>query len=379
MDFYVTLPSNGSMNVYPDNKKSNFTILFNTPMVLDGNYEVALANITCTPIIKNDYGKIIIKNSKKYAFLRDYPEEDIILNLSDTKNFQDKINNEFQEAIQRHEFINNTLIFNFIKLLKSTYLNKITSQIDIIYVFYDIQDKHTNNPNFYIPVNSSKVVWDKLFIKDNFICIKREDFYNQIPYTHKVVLLGGFLLGKYNNEDINAIMTAIINNKANEYLSDWENIFIKYYSKLLNSREDTGFTTLKAELLDNKIKLTSNSKLKLHAEGICKDLIFKNQEIELDKYYYVPGQLKLTKFGIIYCDIIQEQVFGEDYRQVLQVIALDSDTQSISNNMDLQYVPVKKNFINSINISIKSLTGEYIKFDDDFIYTIVKLHFRKVL
>jgi hypothetical protein len=47
--------------------------------------------------------------------------------------------------------------------------------------------------------------------------------------------------------------------------------------------------------------------------------------------------------------------------------------------MDLQYVPVKKNFINSINISIKSLTGEYIKFDDDFIYTIVKLHFRKVL
>ena len=375
MDFYVTLPSNGSMNVYPDNKKSNFTILFNTPMVLDGNYEVALANITCTPIIKNDYGKIIIKNSKKYAFLKDYPEEDIILNLSDTKNFQDKINNEFQEAIQRHEFINNTLIFNFIKLLKSTYLNKITSQIDIIYVFYDIQDKHTNNPYFYIPVKSSKVVWNNSFIKDNFICIKREDFYNQIPYTHKVVLLGGYLSGKYTNEEI----TAIINNKANEYLNDWDNIFIKYYSKLLNSREDTGFTTLKAELLDNKIKLTSNSKLKLHAEGICKDLIFKNQEIELDKYYYVPGQLKLTKFGIIYCDIIQEQVFGEDYRQVLQVIALDSDTQSISNNMDLQYVPVKKNFINSINISIKSLTGEYIKFDDDFIYTIVKLHFRKVL
>ena len=83
MDFYVTLPSNGSMNVYPDNKKSNFTILFNTPMVLDGNYEVALANITCTPIIKNDYGKIIIKNSKKYAFFKEYAEEDIILNFSD--------------------------------------------------------------------------------------------------------------------------------------------------------------------------------------------------------------------------------------------------------------------------------------------------------
>ena len=47
--------------------------------------------------------------------------------------------------------------------------------------------------------------------------------------------------------------------------------------------------------------------------------------------------------------------------------------------MDLQYVPVKKNFINSINISIKSLNAVHIKFDDEFIYTIVKLHFRKVL
>ena len=100
MDFYVTLPSNGSMNVYPDNKKSNFTILFNTPMALDGNYEVALANITCTPIIKNDYGKIIIKNSNKYAFLKDYSEEDIILNLSDTKNFQDKIIMNFKKQFK---------------------------------------------------------------------------------------------------------------------------------------------------------------------------------------------------------------------------------------------------------------------------------------
>ena len=51
----------------------------------------------------------------------------------------------------------------------------------------------------------------------------------------------------------------------------------------------------------------------------------------------------------------------------------------LSNNLDLQYVPVKKNFITSINISIKSLTGDLIKFEDDFNYTKVKLHFRKTL
>ena len=229
------------MIVNPDNKKSNFTILFNTPMVLDGNYEVALANITCTPIIKNDYGKIIIKQLNKYPFLKDYPADDIILNLEDAKNFQDKINNEFQEQIQTYEFINNTLTFHAIKLFKKT--NSIISILDVIYVFYDIQDKHTNNPNFYIPVNSCKVVWDKSFIKDNFICIKRDDFYNQIPHNHKVVLLGGYLSGKYNNDDITEIKNALQFNKANYFLNEWNNIFIKYYSKLLNSREDTGFTT----------------------------------------------------------------------------------------------------------------------------------------
>ena len=96
MDFYVT--SNGSMSVYPDNKKSNFTILFYTPMVLDGNYEVALAYIACTPIIN--------KNFNKFAFFKDYSAADIIFNLSDAKKFQYKINNEFQEQLQTHEFIN---------------------------------------------------------------------------------------------------------------------------------------------------------------------------------------------------------------------------------------------------------------------------------
>ena len=77
MNFYVTLSSYGSMSVYPDNKKSNLTILFNTPLVLDGNFEVALANITCTHIIKNDDGKIIVKNFNKYEFLKDYSTADI--------------------------------------------------------------------------------------------------------------------------------------------------------------------------------------------------------------------------------------------------------------------------------------------------------------
>ena len=54
-------------------------------------------------------------------------------------------------------------------------------------------------------------------------------------------------MSKYDYTDIANIKEAIMHNKANDILYEWLNIFIKYYSKLLNSREDTGFTTLKAE------------------------------------------------------------------------------------------------------------------------------------
>ena len=80
-----------------------------------------------------------------------------------------------------------------------------------------------------------------------------------------------------------------------------------------------------AEISDDKIKIVSNRNLKLEAKGICKDIIFKSEEIKLNTYYYLPGKFNLVKYGIIYCDIIQEQIFGEDYRQVLQIITLDNN------------------------------------------------------
>ena len=36
-------------------------------------------------------------------------------------------------------------------------------------------------------------------------------------------------------------------------------------------------------------------------------------------------------------------------------------------------------FINSINRAIKSLAGVYVNIAEHFIYTIIKLHFRKIL
>jgi len=48
MSFYITLPSNASMNYHPDNVQSNFTINLPDRLLLDNNYKVGLAEISYT-------------------------------------------------------------------------------------------------------------------------------------------------------------------------------------------------------------------------------------------------------------------------------------------------------------------------------------------
>ena len=44
-EFYVTLPSNSSMEYFPDNKTSNFVTKLSTTLQLDGERKVGLAEI----------------------------------------------------------------------------------------------------------------------------------------------------------------------------------------------------------------------------------------------------------------------------------------------------------------------------------------------
>ena len=117
MDFYVTLPSNASMDTHPDNKKSNYTTQFSTPIVLDGNYEVALANITCTPNIRNDYGKIIINNflSKYYPFFPNEKMNNLPIRLLNVEKLDDKINEGQEQISFIQTFINLYLFLYFHK------------------------------------------------------------------------------------------------------------------------------------------------------------------------------------------------------------------------------------------------------------------------
>ena len=64
--FYVTLPSNASMNLFPFNKQSSYKVQLPKTLYLPGQYEVALAEIhfpvSWATFAKSDSYKIVIKN-----------------------------------------------------------------------------------------------------------------------------------------------------------------------------------------------------------------------------------------------------------------------------------------------------------------------------
>ena len=129
------------MNIHPNNKKSNYTTQFNTPIILDGNYEVALANITCTPNIRMDYGSIIFKNLREfYLFL---PEDfKLRFELFDVKNIEDKINNELQQQITFFQFMIHNTFFSMCE--RKTFLNTEVYK-DLLPVFYYYTEQYDSN------------------------------------------------------------------------------------------------------------------------------------------------------------------------------------------------------------------------------------------
>ena len=76
MSFYVTLPSNSSMNFNSNNVQSHYTINLPNRLYLNKNYEVGLAEISYNQSVNVSLGVMLvklniedlIKNDKKMAF-----------------------------------------------------------------------------------------------------------------------------------------------------------------------------------------------------------------------------------------------------------------------------------------------------------------------
>ena len=69
MSFYITLPSNSSLDDFPENTLTHYTTRLKTPLRLNGNYEVALAQILFPRNWKHTTDGIIILNTVLIRYL----------------------------------------------------------------------------------------------------------------------------------------------------------------------------------------------------------------------------------------------------------------------------------------------------------------------
>lgn len=66
MSFYVTLPSNASMDLFPGNVVSNYTTKLMNPIRFEGQWGVALCKIIFKNSIVSDVGRITISHQKEF-------------------------------------------------------------------------------------------------------------------------------------------------------------------------------------------------------------------------------------------------------------------------------------------------------------------------
>lgn len=131
-------------------------------------------------------------------------------------------------------------------------------------------------------------------------------------------------------------------------------------------------------ILDNYIDtLTLSTKL-------CLQLGFEpNKNLVVNKMGTYPSNLKLGLPSqlFVYCDIIEPQIVGDVMAPLLRIVPLDTAAYVYgANKMHIfsppHYVPVMRREFDTIEIDIRSSTGNKIPFQ--FGTTCIKLHFRKL-
>ena len=265
-----------------------------------------MANITCTPKIKNDFEHIVIKNyidqfpyfEHNFSFINNFNE--FVLKLNDAKNLTDEINMQ-QKVINFNQFILNNIIFYKISQFSIKPASKNGIYYDYLPIFYDITSSSIE-PVYYIPIEYCKTFADHIksdITSDTLkvagsksggnwsvlrycVITKRDNLFqlvapdSNIEYfpCHKKIL--DMLVTISENDYIsyvNNLTNSFRKRQLNQFFESNEQINLIFsYFDIIDRRiqysqiYDLGLIKIKAETNNNILKLTSNKDLVLHAK-----------------------------------------------------------------------------------------------------------------
>ena len=107
-DFYISLPSNASLNEYPKNTQSSYTTLLDTPIELSSKYMVCLKEISNFSDFNVSMGTVSFQNVFFTALeLRksDVNFNFFIKNGTNLQQFCDSINTEITKNFLKQEYL----------------------------------------------------------------------------------------------------------------------------------------------------------------------------------------------------------------------------------------------------------------------------------
>ena len=95
------------------------------------------------------------------------------------------------------------------------------------------------------------------------------------------------------------------------------------------------------------------------------------------KYFRFQSQMEQIDSFIIYTDIIEDQMMGDTFASLLRFCPINgvSDRRVVNGFNIPHYMPLRTRCIPEIQIQIRDLWNNFIKFQTGFVR--LKLHFRK--
>jgi hypothetical protein len=415
-NFYVSLPSNAAK--FPKNTQSNYTTVLESPIELIGKYQVALVEISNFSDFSISMGQVRFKNPF-FGAIYENRKEFIDFNLRlvnglTLKHFCAKLNFEIHNSFVREEFLFRQKlafcteanfisemqalndkkwrierpILNVVKKAPNSY--EVIDRIDSVFKDWFIRcngtfDSQTQRFIFkniellreyfvliVIRVPSTLLLKNTSYFVDEAFLIKSDYFLLDSSFAEKAWCAEEkreMSLEKFESpsEKEGAATAEATSIKAEEdYLNPSEFLFYLPYFKLLNSQT---------------FKLETNYEITF--SGLISQVLNNSEILNLvvkeTKIFTLSPYLQLTKFILIYTNIIEPQFYAEKSSAILRTVnikAKKSDNVIFYDNP--HYLNLSQTRISSINIELKDTQGDYIEFNDKFSNVFISLHFRRI-
>lgn len=363
MGFYVTLPSDASMDIFANNTQSTYTTVLKNTIVVDSSYAVALVEISYSQSITVNMGSMIMKIG-----------DDIEINIPITAK-------EYQDIPSFLEYLNSMLV--------KKYFEKVNQrEISLEMIGYEMNNKSQSRmkriadddddcsrPN----LSPMQKLACSMLGKTQFVEINAQDEILEIKIPKLKSKTETPIVPVTKSPEkpkVQATSRMFLPENSEQFKNDLETI--KNYRSILPS-----FSVFSGKSkADNFIKLKIPENHSIELQGKLLHLFnVEREEYKATQIFRVDfDNVRVMDTIYIYSDILQEQYVGDTLAPLLRTVTTHSNNSHYVSSIydNPHYIPLKNTRISSINIELKDDLGRPIQFTNLLSKVLIKLHFKKL-